>query len=200
MSVRPNARALRSSRAAILSSLVPVYHQSAHFLPLASSQLVSAVNPILAPLDQNAWYVPDPRKLGPVLLEQSVAAANARLARNGKSLTELALISRGPAEYMAYSSTFNPDRPFHATWQAGIRSGREHPLVSRVRRTVDALHGTTAGGQAGVITIEELGEQAAVEAKQLREDHAREREEARRQEARDATLEAHYAEEELARA
>lgn len=43
---------------------------------------------------------------------------------------------------------------------SAFKKGGEPFLAKRVRRVVDALHGTSAGGRAGVKTMKEVGEKA----------------------------------------
>lgn len=176
----------------MVSSLLPVYHASANFLPLSQAALPATVDPILAPLDGNSTHQPRPSQLGPLIEAQGMVAASRHHARWTTTLAEV-----GNSAHTSYSFTSQPaigDAPLRNSWLQVARTGKEDALVARIRRAADALHGTVAGGQAGLLTVEELGQLAVEEDKQRKLERTAEEEEASRQELLDARLESEYRE------
>ena len=193
MSVRPNARTARSSARQVMSSLVPLYHSSAHFLPLRAAALPSLVDPIIAPLDGTASHQPLLSQLGP-LVDRAALVNAARHKAKYSPLAELPAFGEVYARTAAITAA-----PLSAGWVDAHRTGSENALVARVRRAVDGVCGTVGGGFAGVATVAELGTGAMEEARLRVEERSAEEAEMKRQESLDARLEEEYRAEEEAR-
>ncbi|GAA5948842.1 hypothetical protein JCM21900_003446 [Sporobolomyces salmonicolor] len=162
---RLSKRTSQTSRSSLLSSLVSLYHLTPTFVPTADpASLNSHITATLAP--QNSSAKPRPHDLYDVVRAQqeldlerirldaaasaSLLGVNLRLASNAPD----ARFELGPRG--ADGKVYDHQGSFFAVHETGA----EPPLSQRMRRVVDRLHGTEAGGRAGIEVVEELGERA----------------------------------------
>ncbi|GAA6060704.1 hypothetical protein JCM10212_003325 [Sporobolomyces blumeae] len=199
--VKPSARPRRvskrtqqSSRSASLSNLISLYHLSPTFVPTAApSRLQDHVNQVLAP-KSHSTSKPRPHDLLALVLanysldQERIKLDLAAASPSAASLlgVKLRLGENSRDSYVGLDSTFGRDREgaiydHEHSFYSAHTNGAEPPLAKRVRRIVDRLHGTEAGGRAGLEVVEEHGAKAVEWQEGLRDARRQERD----REARD---------------
>ncbi|POY72484.1 hypothetical protein BMF94_4310 [Rhodotorula taiwanensis] len=170
---RVNRRTARSSAQHAVASLAELYHLAPTFVPATdATRLSQHVTSTLTPLAQEASR-PRPSDFRDlVTLNRRLDLERVRLTASRTLTPSLQAVDLAtPANYSndglynfdsaiggrdAAADRFNYRASFY---QAYSRAG-EPPLAQRMRKVVDALHGTTAGGRAGPDTVREHGEKA----------------------------------------
>ncbi|GAA5911539.1 hypothetical protein JCM6882_000532 [Rhodosporidiobolus microsporus] len=176
---RANKRTARSSPSAALDSLTELYHLAPTFTPTASpATLSSHLEKTLTP-GKNSYLRPHLFDLGDVARSQVLLdTQRVRLDASGSTSTSIfGLEIRQPA--VAHLDLPGNDSFDHReSFLSAYTTGSEPPIAKRVRRLIDALHGTTAGGRAGAHTLRESGDKAT----QWKEGLVKAREQATQQE------------------
>lgn len=177
---RPNKRtsASRSS----LSSLISLYHLSPTFLPLSPSSVDPTICHTFAP-DSNSYGSQRPMRIHELLgahegLQISAIAHDVKRAFPDLSQTRL---QAGAGNVMEKDGGPTYDKSFEGVFTRGS----EPPMRKRWRRVMDRLHGTESGGQAGVGTLAEEGEDWGERVERMARETEREKE-------RDAALESSW--------
>ncbi|GAA5861284.1 hypothetical protein JCM8547_008546 [Rhodosporidiobolus lusitaniae] len=178
---RLNKRTKRSSPSTVLASLTELYHLTPTFVPTANPSLLSShLTHTLTP-ESAATSRPKPHRLGDwVEAQRLLDNERVRLESSGSNSTSiLGLDLKASATGVAHFS-FSPEEAFdhRESFYHAYTKGAEPPLGKRVRKIVDVLHGTEAGGRAGVKTTREN----AGRAKEWREGLVRAKEQARERE------------------
>lgn len=189
-SIRPrrvSKRTQQTSRTSSLSNLISLYHLTPTFVPTATpSQLQQHVTDTLAPLS-SATAKPRPKDLLDLVLAQHkldqerIKLDTAATSPSSASLLGVRLRQTANSDSFDFSATggggvdgaiYDHQHSFYSSHTAGS----EPPLAKRVRRVVDKLHGTEAGGRAGVQVLEEQGEKAVQWKEGLRDARRQEKE------------------------
>ncbi|GAA5867259.1 hypothetical protein JCM1840_005001 [Sporobolomyces johnsonii] len=188
---RLSKRTSQTSRASALSSLVSLYHLTPTFVPTADpASLNSHITATLA--SQNSSAKPRAHDLYDVVrAQQELDLQRIRLDAAGTSSASASLLgvklrlsSNAPdSKFELSPSGANGELYDHqGSFFAVHETGAEPPLSQRMRRVVDRLHGTAAGGRAGVEVVEEMGERAIQWKEGLKAAREREREREQREE------------------
>lgn len=176
---RPNKRHRQSSPAQVQQSLITLYHQTPTFFPLVPSLLPSLINPILAPSNHFSGR-PSPSPLSSIALakakvettsikfSQADAGGLDFLTTKLDELTHcessLGIFGSGFGSSSSSSSSSASRDGDEATRSearfATHRLGASAPLKTRLTRMLDAVHGTSSGGLAGLHSLEENGDAA----------------------------------------
>ncbi|GAA6034813.1 hypothetical protein JCM8097_009311 [Rhodosporidiobolus ruineniae] len=161
---RLNKRTARSTPSAALDSLTTLYHRTPTFVPTHTPAALSAhLNRTLVP-ENPASSRPKPMHLRDLVhARMLVDNQRVRLDASGSAATSiLGLDLRLPVNEIQNYYLAEQELPFdhRESFELAYTKGAEPPLAQRVRRIVDALHGTTAGGRAGVATMRENGDKA----------------------------------------
>ncbi|GAA6049015.1 hypothetical protein JCM3770_005440 [Rhodotorula araucariae] len=162
---RLNRRTARGSPEAALASLAQLYHLAPTFVPAHDpAALSSHITATLATLDA-ASSRPKPHHLRDlVTAQQLLDVQRVKLDAGGSTHMGLLGVDVKLASNAATSLGFYLDGDEHfdhrASFYDGFAKGAEPPLAQRLRRVVDALHGTEAGGRAGPATLREQGHKA----------------------------------------
>ncbi|GAA5829302.1 hypothetical protein JCM11251_004999 [Rhodosporidiobolus azoricus] len=157
---RANKRTARSSPSAALASLTQLYHLTPTFTPTASPSALSSH--LEQTLLSETYTRPKPFHLSDIIPSQQIID-NERMRLGATSSTSTSILgldlNLSPA---ARNHDLRDDRPFdhRESFLSAFTQGAEPPLAKRVRRMIDAVHGTTAGGRAGAHTLREQGEKA----------------------------------------
>lgn len=185
---RVSKRTVQSSPTSALSSLISLYHLSPTFVPTAdSSKLQQHVTEVLAPakITKNtprphhlidlvyASHDLDRERIKLDMASTTSSPASASLlgiklrtqAYQGESFASFPLSSHDNLVYDHQNSFYS-----------NHTLGQEPPLAARVRRVVDTLHGTLAGGRAGLPVLKEQGGKAVEWKEGLRDARTREKE------------------------
>jgi len=192
---RVSKRTLQTSRTSSLSNLISLYHLTPTFVPTANpSQLQQHVTNTLAPLS-SATSKPRPRDLLDLVLAQHkldqerIKLDTAATSPSSASLLGVRLRQTATSsDSFDFSSTAGgggPDGAIYdhqSSFYSSHTAGSEPPLAKRVRRVVDKLHGTEAGGRAGVQVLKEQGEKAVQWKEGLRDARRQEKEREEREE------------------
>lgn len=181
---RPNKRTTAS--AASTSSLISLYHLSPTFLPLSPSSVDPTICHTFAP-DSNSYGSQYPKNFPELVLARQALQMSA-IAHDVKRAFPDLNASRVDAS-TGYSMAGDDGPTYDKSFESVFTRGSEPPLRKRWRRVMDKLYGTEAGGQAGVQTLLENGDEWKLEGQ------SSERVRERRIEQEDE-LELHYAEEE----
>ncbi|GAA6024003.1 hypothetical protein JCM11491_002877 [Sporobolomyces phaffii] len=190
---RVSKRTQRSSPTAALSSLISLYHLAPTFVPTESpARLHRHVTSVLAPARSTGAH-PRPHHLIDLVyaandldrertkLDRAADAAppsllGVKLEQHGYAGESFAnLPSLGGASGSSTTTeglAYDHKGSFFATHHVG----QEPPLARRVRLVVDSLHGTSAGGRAGLAVVREHGAKAVEWKEGLRDARAREKE------------------------
>lgn len=183
---RVSKRTRQSSPAASLSSLISLYHLTPTFVPASNAaRLQQHVTNTLAPV-KSSGNKPRPHHLIDLVYaahdldrERTKLDTESTTSPSSASLLGVKLRQGGyQGESFAVLPFANDGLTFdyHNSITATHQSGQEPPLSQRVRRIVDTLHGTAAGGRAGLDTIREQGAKAVEWKDGLRDARTRERE------------------------
>ncbi|GAA5976657.1 hypothetical protein JCM11641_005653 [Rhodosporidiobolus odoratus] len=163
---RLNKRTARSSPSAVLSSLTELYHLTPTFVPTSDPSTLS--QHITSTLVQTSGAIrpkPKPYNLHELISSQTkVDVQRIRLEASGSATTSilgLDLKQPGNGSQATLGSAFENEGFDHReSFFTAFTKGAEPPLARRMRRMVDKLHGTEAGGRAGVETMKEFGDKA----------------------------------------
>ncbi|GAA5885301.1 hypothetical protein JCM16303_005996 [Sporobolomyces ruberrimus] len=184
---RVSKRTLQSSPSGSLSSLISLYHLTPTFVPTSNpSQLQQHVTSTLTSMGSSS------RKPRPHHLIDLVYAAHdldtERIKLDTESTTSMSTASllgvklrtegytRDSIGFVPHSEKDWLVYDHQNSFYANHTSGQEPPLAKRTRRIVDALHGTEAGGRAGLAVLREQGGKAVEWKEGLREARSREKE------------------------
>ncbi|GAA5934139.1 uncharacterized protein JCM15063_000565 [Sporobolomyces koalae] len=197
---RVSKRTLQSNRTAALSNLISLYHLTPTFVPTYdATRLQTHITETLAPV-RSSSNKPRPHHLIDLVFAEndldvervkldhdastssstssSTTAAVAGGATSSASLLGVKLRQSGFSEHLL--STFGDQDgsvyDHKNSFYSNHTTGQEPPLARRVRQVVDTLHGTLAGGRAGIHTVEEHGAKAVQWKEGLRDARRRERE------------------------
>ena len=144
--VRPNKRVARTSEATTLSSLISLYHLTPTFPPLSPALIKPHI--ISAFLPATSFNAPVPRDQAQMLYaKRRYDSASASFDRSGGASSLLAADYTSNSEYNAATPTL---QSFEQSFLQTHTKGFEHAFRKRARMVVDTLHGTSAGGQAGL--------------------------------------------------
>ncbi|BGP38345.1 hypothetical protein JCM10450v2_002293 [Rhodotorula kratochvilovae] len=181
---RLNRRTARSSPQAALAALTELYHLAPTFVPAHDPAALSSHITSTLATPTAASSRPKPHDLRDLVTAQALLdVQRVKLDAGGSTHTGLLGVDVKLASNAATSFGYlDSDDHFdhRASFYAGFAKGAEPPLAQRLRRVVDTLHGTEAGGRAGPVTLREQGGKAV----QWREGLAQARRAAREQEQR----------------
>lgn len=151
-----------------MSSLVSLFHAAAKFPPLE----IKSMGPFI-----EVAFIPDtshtlPRLISLTSLQKTqdlIDDAAAQFDHPGVLLNDVNLYTSHSdgLDYFDMSGS-SKAKPFRDSFEAAWATGAEPSLQRRVRRMVDAVHGTEGGGQAGLASLEENA-QSVREQEKLRE-------------------------------
>ncbi|GAA5915524.1 uncharacterized protein JCM6883_000278 [Sporobolomyces salmoneus] len=182
---RVSKRTLQSSSTSSLSSLISLYHLSPTFVPTSNPpRLQQHLTNTLAPI-RNVTNKPRPHHLIDLVhashdLDTERTKLDTELSGSAASATLLGLkLRQGGFQGDSFANLpFENDGMVYDhqnSFFANHTVGQEAPLARRVRRIVDKLHGTEAGGRAGLNVLREQGGKAVEWKEGLREARTREK-------------------------
>ncbi|BGP14312.1 hypothetical protein JCM10213_004439 [Rhodosporidiobolus nylandii] len=159
---RMNKRVARSSPDAVLASLTQLYHITPTFVPTQSPAKLSQhlTSTLVA---EKGSSRPKPFPLGEVVkAHRLIDNQRVRLDASGSAATGLVGLDLSLKTAYSDEHSLGTEDPFdhRQSFFQAYTQGSEPPLAKRTRRIIDALHGTEAGGRAGVHTVREQGERA----------------------------------------
>ncbi|GAA5976650.1 hypothetical protein JCM10908_005582 [Rhodotorula pacifica] len=164
---RINRRTARSTQQHAVASLCELYHLAPTFVPAQDpNALARRVTETLAPIDYEGARprVSDFRDL--VHLNRRLDLEKVRLTAARTVTSSLQSVdTTSPAnfnheQYFDFSQGPGKQFDYRASFYQAYNQAGEPPLAQRLRKVVDALHGTTAGGRAGPQVVAEHGEKA----------------------------------------
>ncbi|GAA5950239.1 hypothetical protein JCM3765_004250 [Sporobolomyces pararoseus] len=183
---RVSKRTLQSSPTSSISSLISLYHLSPTFVPASDpSKLQKHITETLAPSNLikknprphhliDLVYASHDLDRERIKLDTSSTTSPSSASLLGIKLRTQAYQGENLASFSL--STDNLVYDHQNSFYSNHTSGQEPPLAERVRRIVDTLHGTEAGGRAGLQVLKEQGEKAVEWKEGLREARTKEKE------------------------
>ena len=189
---RVNRRTARSSQQHAAAALAELYHLAPTFVPAHHPRaLHRRVTETLTPIAYEGAR-PRPTDFRDLVnLNRHLDLERVRLTAARTVTSSLQSVNvTGPANYDSHhDSFFGFGGPTSASqfdyrglfYRAYSQAG-EPPLANRLRRVVDARHGTTAGGRAGPDVVARRGAEAVEWTRQLERAHGDAREQQRRDE------------------
>ncbi|SCZ93697.1 BZ3500_MvSof-1268-A1-R1_Chr6-3g08828 [Microbotryum saponariae] len=150
---RPNKRVAASSHKAALSSLIDLYHITPTFAPLQTSKLDNYIVSNFAPPMQHI-HSPVPLRIDRLVLRDKLLTDRIVHYERQRGLGGVQLDIESAGETSGERDALE-DGPLRV-----YLHGQEPPLRQRVRRLIDAAHGTSSGGLAGLATVERTGQDA----------------------------------------
>ncbi|SCV67751.1 BQ2448_5362 [Microbotryum intermedium] len=150
---RPNKRVAASSHKAALSSLIDLYHTTPTFAPLQTSKLDKYIVSNLAP-PMHYTHTPVPMRIEKLVLRDKLLTDRVVHYERQRGLGGVQLDIESLGEISGERDALE-DGPLRE-----YLHGQEPPLRQRVRRLIDAAHGTSSGGLAGLATVERTGQDA----------------------------------------
>lgn len=185
---RVSKRTLQSSPTSSISSLISLYHLSPTFVPTSDpSKLQNHITETLAPsnlIKKN----PRPHHLIDLVYanhdldRERIKLDSSSSTTSTTSSASLLGIKLRTQPYQGENlasfslSTDNLVYDHQNSFYSNHTYGQEPPLAERVRRIVDTLHGTEAGGRAGLKVLKEQGGKAVEWKEGLREARTKEKE------------------------
>ena len=149
--VRPNKRVARTSEATTLSSLISLYHLTPTFAPLSPALVKPHI--VHAFLSKSRNVTPVPRDYKEMLrMKSSFDTDAASFDRSGNAIN---MLSAGTGEHGGSETAPPLPKSFDQSFLRAHTKGLEPAFLKRARLVVDVLHGTSAGGQAGLGSLAE---------------------------------------------
>lgn len=162
---RPRRANKRTARSAV-DKLAALYHLAPTFVPAHDpARLAAHVTHALASPEaiQARPHLHDLRDVvhAQILLDGQRVYLDASASRSTSLVgVDASLSPHSPSGYPELRSDGHQVVDHRASFYDSFVRGAEPPLAGRIRRLIDALHGTTAGGRAGPATLQEQGERA----------------------------------------
>lgn len=189
---KENKRNKLKNKNEILNNLIELYHLSKKFSPLnnENNKLNNYINNDLIPIDKNISRSPEPLNLIQLTRNQNqlyheIEKVNQSNSNSNNSNSNSTLLTSTEINLNSSIQSYRSNQYYDETYSESFEKinilGSEPPLSNRMRRIMDTLHGTTAGGQAGLETLIEKGPGIMRIEEEKREE--REREEKEEQEA-----------------
>ncbi|KAI5477088.1 hypothetical protein MNV49_006887 [Pseudohyphozyma bogoriensis] len=154
-------RTTPSPSTARLDALTSLYHQTSFFLPLSAADRATPILNTLVSPDRDTASPPRPGDMRLLVENRQLVELNARkgrvsLTQGGAQLDTMVSTTHINTSELAREGK----RKLRDSYHEVFISGAEPVLRSRMRRIVETLHGTTAGGQAGPRIVAERAEDA----------------------------------------
>lgn len=148
---RINKRTAAITPPAVLSSLTSLYHFTPAFLPLSPSLVDPAICSAFASPKSNSK--PEPVAVATLTAMHTLITAERGILSGPAWVTSFPELSSSLARPPTYFSGYQDEPSFRDSFMEPFKRGSEAPLRRRWRRVIDTLHGTEAGGQAGVMML-----------------------------------------------
>lgn len=212
---RGNRRTARSSQQHAAAALAELYHLAPTFVPAHQPRaLHRRVTETLTPIAYEGAR-PRPSDFRDVVnlnrhldlervrltaartVTSSLQSVNVSVPANFDSLHDA--FGFGLGGFGGFGDPSASQFDYRASFYRAYSQAGEPPLANRLRRVVDALHGTTAGGRAGPDVVARRGAEAVEWTRQLERAHGDAREQRRRDEDESRAFQAMFEEDQPSR-
>jgi hypothetical protein len=153
---RVNKRSDQVESSKKLTSLINIYHYSSNFIPISTK--INTLSPFIDNtfIKDTSFYPAQPIKpINLILANKLINQEAYKFNNKSTTLLDLDLHLLAPTADRI-ESIDSKKQSINRSFQANWKYGSEPPLSNRVRRLLDTLHGTTAGGQPGLQTIRQM--------------------------------------------
>lgn len=154
-SARPSKRTIATSTTTTLSSLISLYHQTPNFAPLTATAMNDYIIHSIIPISSNGSTikpVPVSSQIREMILsKKGLNAEGGNFDRKGTSVG-MDLDSSLTSSNSLFEVS-NSDYTYEQGFNKSFSLGSEPPLRRRMRLVMDTLHGTSSGGQAGLLNV-----------------------------------------------
>lgn len=206
---RVNRRTARSSQQHAAAALAELYHLAPTFVPTRDPRaLHRRVTETLTPIAYDGAR-PRPSDFRDLVnLNRHLDLERVRLTAARTVTSSLQSVNvTVPANFDLHHdllgfgdpTTSSSQFDYRGSFYRAYSQAGEPPLANRLRRVVDALHGTTAGGRAGPDVVARRGAEAVEWTRQLERAHGDAREQRRRDEDESRAFQAAFEDDQASR-
>lgn len=204
---RVNRRTARSSQQHAAAALAELYHLAPTFVPADDPRaLHRRVTETLTPIAYEGAR-PRPSDFRDLVnLNRHLDLERVRLTAARTVTSSLQSVNvTVPANYDSHHDSFSfggadsNQFDYRGSFYRAYSQAGEPPLANRLRRVVDVLHGTTAGGRAGPDVVARRGAEAVEWTRQLERAHGDAQEQRRRDEDESRAFQAAFEDEQPSR-